>query len=130
MGRRLAQNAKGIIKGVAQPVEAQLFKCFTRTDSAHNPHRKRVSAVPKEFHLKAEETRASKCYCYRNSSYIHPAISITQEKYSAFNIICGCIAKSWTGNKHGTFKCIVLPAPRQGQGMGFLTRIQEGFFLL
>lgn len=51
---RATQNAKGIIKGAAQPAEAQVFKSFNRTDSAHNPHRKRVSAVPKEFHLKAK----------------------------------------------------------------------------
>lgn len=49
---RLTQNAKGIMKGAAQPVEAQVCES-SRTDSAHNPHRKRVSAVPEEFHLKA-----------------------------------------------------------------------------
>lgn len=40
------------MKGAAQPVEAQVCES-SRTDSAHNPHRKRVSAVPEEFHLKA-----------------------------------------------------------------------------
>lgn len=74
-----------------------------------------------------EETRASKCYCYRNSSSIHPAISITQLKCSAFNRIRGCFAKFWTGNEDGTLKCIVLPAPRQGQGMGFIMSILKGF---
>ena len=43
---RLTQNAEGIIKGLAQPLEAQVFKSFNRTDSAHNPHRKRVICSP------------------------------------------------------------------------------------
>lgn len=101
----LTQNAKGITKDAAQPKEARVFKSLNRTDSAHNPHRKRVSAVPEEFHWKAGRKQGfRKCYCYRNSSYIHPAISIIQQKYSAFNIICSCIAKFWTGNKDGTLK--------------------------
>lgn len=51
---RLTQNAKGIIKGVAQPWKLRFSSLLTELTQLTIHTGKKISAVPKEFHLKAK----------------------------------------------------------------------------